>query len=122
MFLFLILIIIPERYKSASKKEFLTSIIHILNKYRKDILYNLLKNQEPNITQEEIKEEIKLKNKLIRFTHALPKFVGDDLNTYGPYDEEDVANLPEKVATVLIRRKKAQEISNREYFYILSIL
>ena len=91
------------------EKEFLTSITNTLNSYRKDILFNLLKNQLPEISKQETKEKTK-ETKLIRLTHTLPKFVGDDLNTYGPFEEEDVANLPEKVATVLINRNKAKEI------------
>jgi DNA replication initiation complex subunit (GINS family) len=93
------------------EKEFLTSITKNLNNYRGDILYNLLKNKIPEIKQEEIITTApKLTNTLIKFTHALPQFVGDDLNTYGPFEEEDVANIPEKVAQVLLTRKKAKEI------------
>ncbi len=91
------------------EKEMLKSITQNLNNYRRDILYNLLKSKTPEIIKEE-KEEIKQQNKLVRLTHALPQFVAEDLNTYGPFDEEDVVNLPEKAATVLINRNKAKEI------------
>lgn len=93
------------------EKEFLTATSYAFNKYRKDILFNLLKNKLPEVIKEkEVQEEIKSQNKLIRFMQALPKFIGDDLNTYGPFEEEDIANIPEKVANVLITRKKAEEI------------
>ena len=99
----------PELAKLLTEeKQLLAAITEILNKYRREILYNLLKNKLPEI-KKEVAEEIK-KNKLVRFAYALPKFVADDLNTYGPFEEEDIANLPEKVARVLINRKKAQEI------------
>ncbi len=94
----------------SEEKEFLSSVSKTLNKYRKDILFNLLKNKLPEISKEEIIQESTPKNKFIRFAQALPKFVGDDLNTYGPFEEEDMANIPEKVANVLINRKKAEEI------------
>ncbi len=95
--------ILPE------EKELFISITHLLNKYRKEILFNLLKNQLPEITKEENKEKIP-ENKLVRLTHPLPKFVDDKLNIYGPSEEEDVLNLPEKVAQVLINRNRAKEI------------
>lgn len=105
---------VQEKPSSASllqeEKELLTAITKVLNKYRKEVLFNLLKNQHPEVTEEVSAEKVKLQNKLVRFTHALPKFVGDDLNTYGPFEEEDIANLPERVAAVLITRKRAQEI------------
>lgn len=93
----------------TEEKEMLKSITQNLNNYRRDILYSLLKSKTPEITQEE-KVEIKPQNKLVRLTHALPQFVAEDLNTYGPFDEEDVVNLPEKAASVLINRNKAKEI------------
>lgn len=91
------------------EKDLLTSITGLFNKYRKDILFNLLKNKLPEIEREEAKEKSP-ENKLIRLTKALPKFVGDDLQVYGPFDEEDVANLPEKVANVLIKTNRAMLI------------
>jgi DNA replication initiation complex subunit (GINS family) len=48
--------------------------------------------------------------KLVRFINAVPRFVGDDLNIYGPYEEQDVANLPQKVVKVLIDKNRAEEI------------
>ena len=56
-------------------------------------------------TQEEASD-----TKLVRFINAVPKFVGDDLNIYGPYEEQDVANLSERVAKVLVDKNRAEEI------------
>lgn len=94
----------------AEEKELLISITHLLNKYRKEILFNLLKNKLPEITKEEQITEKPRENKLIRLTHPLPKFVGDDLNVYGPSEEEDILHLPEKVANVIISRNRGKEI------------
>ena len=48
--------------------------------------------------------------KLIRFLAAVPQFMGEDMREYGPYDEEDVAKLPEGIATLLIEKERAEEI------------
>ena len=49
-------------------------------------------------------------NKLVRFVHAVPKFVGPELEEYGPFQEEDVANLPSEVANVLITKGRAEAL------------
>ena len=46
----------------------------------------------------------------MRFLHQVPKFVGPELEEYGPFGEEDIANLPAEVADVLINKGKAEEI------------
>jgi len=49
---------------------------------------------------------------LIRFIHSVPKFVGTDSNIYGPFTKEDIANLPEKTAGILIRKNRAEKIQH----------
>lgn len=91
-------------------------LIKRLSTSRKDILFNLLSAKLPSLEKtKDIKTEEKEKNstKLVRFLHSTPKFVGDDLNTYGPYENEDIGNLPLKVAEVLIKSKRAEEIQTK---------
>jgi len=47
--------------------------------------------------------------KLVKFTNSVPKFVGPDLEIYGPYSENDTANLPDRVADILIQKNRAEE-------------
>lgn len=49
---------------------------------------------------------------LVRFIHSVPRFVGTDTNIYGPFIKEDLANLPEKTAQVLINKKRAEKIQH----------
>ncbi len=49
--------------------------------------------------------------KLIRFLHPVPRFVGRELEVYGPFDQEDIANLPKEIAEVLITKGRAEEIA-----------
>jgi DNA replication initiation complex subunit (GINS family) len=89
----------------------------LLNNYRADILYNLLKGEKVSlkkkkITPKDIKTKLNQKSegKLIRFLHSVPKFVADDLNIYGPFENEDMGNIPKKTADLLIKRNRAEEI------------
>lgn len=85
-----------------------------LNKYREVILKNMLNMNPPKIDEgekpKELKTDKKLETKLVRFLNPTPKFIGDDLNVYGPYDEEDIAALPSKVANVLIKKNRVESI------------
>jgi len=84
------------------------------NSYRTGILSNVLSENMPklDVKPKELKSQEKGEDKtrLIRFTHASPQFVGDDLNIYGPFEAEDIANLPIKVANLLIEKKRASYI------------
>ena len=67
---------------------------------------------EPQKQAEESPKEIK-PTKMIRFVNAVPKFVGKELEEYGPFEEEDVANLPTELANVLIEKGRAEEIQEQ---------
>ncbi len=49
---------------------------------------------------------------LVRFINSVPKFVGTDSNIYGPFIKEDIANLPEKTAQILIKKNRAEKIQH----------
>ncbi|MBS3163319.1 hypothetical protein J4427_01380 [Candidatus Woesearchaeota archaeon] len=94
------------------EQELFGSVISTLTSFKTSILDNLIRGKLPVIEQSKsIKsQDIDKNSRLVRFINAVPKFVGDDLNIYGPYEEHDVANLPEKVVKVLIDRNRAEEI------------
>ena len=95
------------------EKELYNSLVSTLNRFRKDILFNVLSLKNPESKFEskpkELKTGIKPNNKLVRFLHATPKFVGDNLQVYGPFEDEDLASLPLKVADILIKNERAEE-------------
>jgi DNA replication initiation complex subunit (GINS family) len=49
---------------------------------------------------------------LLRFLNPVPKFLGRDMEVYGPYESEEVANLPQELAEILIRKGRAEEIKS----------
>ncbi len=65
--------------------------------------------KEDSESSSEAKEDGK-KTKFIRFKVPVPKFVGKDLEVYGPFEEEDMASLPTDVANVLINKDRAEEM------------
>jgi DNA replication initiation complex subunit (GINS family) len=76
-----------------------------LKESRKELLNNLLDDEKPKVIKSE-QESIKT----VRILQAIPKFIGDDLNEYGPFNEEYIASLPIKVAELLIKKNRAEEI------------
>ncbi len=92
-------------------------LVSLLNNFRKNVLLNVLSLRTPDVHQKEepkeLKKDDKPNNRLIRFLHATPKFVGDDLKVYGPFEEEDVAALPLKVADILIKNGRAEDVNTR---------
>src|SRR3989344_1286484 len=93
--------------------KFYTALVALFDNYKNGILLNILQGKLPqikeSITNIENKSSEKT-NRLVRFLNAVPQFVGNDMNTYGPFDTEDVANLPEKVSEILIKNNRAEEI------------
>jgi len=53
-------------------------------------------------------QEKDLKNSLLRFTQDTGEFLGPDEKKLGPFRQGDIANLPKKVAEILINAGKAQ--------------
>ncbi len=50
--------------------------------------------------------------KLIRVIQPIPKFIGDDMNIYGPLEANDVVSISEDVANLLVNNKKAEFMKN----------
>ena len=100
------------------EKMFYDGVLGIFNQFREGVLLNLQHAKVPEIKEaekqeeeaeakEEKEEEESLKN--IKFMHAVPRFVGPDLQEYGPFDEGDTAKLDPEVASVLINKGRAEE-------------
>ena len=124
--------IIDESLFLEEEKQFFDRTVQLLNDYRQGILQNILNIEAPTVSHatptsnpapstpnhtptpatpppppepEQPKE-----TKLVRFLNAVPKFVGKELEEYGPFDEEDIASLPIEIADVLLRKTRVEEI------------
>jgi len=105
-----------------NEKKFLEEIERILNAYRENVIYNVMDGKplfQIKHQEKEAREEIDAANdageetkttKLVRFLYSVPKFVGTELEEYGPFAEEDIANLPLEIVELLIGKGKVEEI------------
>jgi DNA replication factor GINS len=62
------------------------------------------------IKEREIRSEGKEKLLVVAITGDIPKFVGMDMQTYGPFKKGDVATLPEDNAKLLLDKKLAEAV------------
>ena len=49
---------------------------------------------------------------VLRFVQEIPALVGFDMKTYGPFEPEDIANLPPENARILIKQGVAVEVDS----------
>ena len=91
------------------EKQLYNSLISLFSRFKDGILTNILDGKKIILKAEAI-EQKQTNNKLVRFLNAIPKFMGEDMNNYGPFKPEDIANLPEKVAQILLKNNMAEEI------------
>lgn len=96
------------------EKDLYSTLIEHFNAFRSGIMYNLLNAKKPKVIKplqsktEEVNEASI--NKLVRFMQAVPQFMGEDMNVYGPFEAEDIANLPIIISEVLIKSNKVEEL------------
>jgi DNA replication initiation complex subunit (GINS family) len=103
-------------------------ITNVLFKYRSSILLRLMEGNAPETkdlksgaidsnnekigqnTDFSANEGQKHKNSTLKveFLSSVPEFVGLDLEDYGPFNENDVIELPEQIASVLVENKVAK--------------
>jgi len=62
---------------------------------------NTAENTDNNIAPDKIN---------LKFLKPIGKFVGEELETYGPFDEGDIANIPKSIAKLLIDKEEAEKV------------
>lgn len=116
-----------------NERRFFDEIVKVLDVFRNGVIDNVIEGKQISaltIGSEKINETAdesaqiksganpvaaedneKAKNiKLVRFLYPVPKFVGKELEEYGPFEEEDIANLPADIADILIGKGRVEEI------------
>ncbi len=59
-------------------------------------------------SEKETQEKKDLNNSRIRILKEVPSFVGSDMKEYGPFKEKEEVELPQKTASLLIKRELAE--------------
>ena len=98
-----------------NRKEILGAILNPKPEFKEasgETIHEVRPQLEPVASVEQTKKEQELDKdmKMIRFTKAVPKFVGLDLEIYGPFEEDDFASLPKEISDVLIEKGRAEEV------------
>ncbi len=101
-----------------NERRFLDEVVKVLDTFRSDIINNIIDGKhasEMTMQKEALDEKDNQpkegkSTKLVRFLCSVPKFVGKELEEYGPFAEEDIANLPAEIAGVLIGKGRVEEI------------
>lgn len=111
-----------------SEEKALFEKIHVeLYRHRLSVLNNVLEGKIPLIVQTQNVPVGQATNKdadsdtlddfndgtikSVRFIKPVPRFLGTELETYGPYEENDIASLPSKIANILIKKSRAEEMN-----------
>jgi len=89
---------------------FYESVLANLNQYRQSILVKIQNLRSPDIptTTTHTPNTQEPSTTSVKFTQPIESFVDEDLQLYGPYDINDEAELPQKLAQVLIKQGKAE--------------
>jgi len=89
----------------VSEKGLYDEIKEVCDRYRDKDAADIPKPVEPEKPVEDIE---------VKFLAPVPKFVGRELETYGPFDSGDVANLPTEIAKVLIKKDRAEAVQDKD--------
>ena len=94
------------------ERKFYNEIMGILDRFRTGIIEQVIAGKRLEKKQEAREEShhASKDTKIVRFIHSVPKFVGRGLEEYGPFQEEDVANLPSEIAELLVSKGRVEEI------------
>ena len=87
------------------EKMLFDSLVETLDKYRKNLLLDLFAGKTPV-------KEVQKEMTHVKFLSQVPKFVGPELEVYGPFDANSETDLPPAIASVLINKGRAEEIKD----------
>ncbi|MBW2991845.1 hypothetical protein KY345_01365 [Candidatus Woesearchaeota archaeon] len=100
-----------------SEAKLYEKLVDLFDQFRQGVLLNLLEGKDIDLkelqpviaekSEEEQKEENNLKK--VKFLYDVPKFVGENLEVYGPFEQEEIAELPKEIAVLLVEKGRAQE-------------
>jgi len=105
--------LISTSHLLAEEKEMLNHFQKILDAFRVSVLGNVLSGKIPELpglktSEAEQEPSAPIRKKAVKLKKAVPQFMGTELEVYGPFEAGDVANLPEKIANLLVQKDRAE--------------
>ena len=94
--------------KMMGYAEVVENKIDDIKKVMEDMRPNEIIDERPEVEpepEEPKPEPIGNPKKLLKMLSDIPKFVGFDMETYGPFDKGEMSNLPNEVAEILLSRE-----------------
>jgi DNA replication initiation complex subunit (GINS family) len=107
----------------SSEQSFFDQVYDILYSYRNSILLNVLEGREmivPEKPAEKTADAAVVQASMpfiddgivsVRFIKPVPRFLGPELEQYGPFEENDIASLPSKIVKILVYKQRAELIN-----------
>ena len=95
----------------SQKKEVTVTTPSIVAESQPIVMEQPMVQQEETSPQQEQNEPTPLDagpSIVVRFMHAVPKFVGKSLEGYGPFVEDEIAKLPKEIADILVQKGRAE--------------
>ena len=102
------------------EKDFFNAQIKLISEFRYDVLEPVLTSQKPGsraledkLEQKDLNMAVKEENtelKKVKVTEAIPKFVGVDLEIYGPFSQHEEIELHPEIAEMLVKTNRAKVI------------
>ena len=88
----------------SQEKELFMSLVDILEQQRIRFQGNLPQVSSP---QQTLHSELRA----VKFLAPVPRFLGPELEEYGPFRQSDTAILPPKIVDILVKKNHAEEIT-----------
>lgn len=89
------------------EKELYSEVVATIRRYRDDALASVG-------LKEETHEENTLNHIRVKVLQYIPKFVGTDCKTYGPYSGGEIVELPPEIADILLARNFAEVVEDEK--------
>ncbi len=92
------------------EKRFFENLVQVLKDYKQNVVFNVLAGNAPKMPGSVKLEKEETKKVKIELTDDVPRFIGEEMEAYGPFSQGNTADLPEQIANILINKGRARKI------------
>ncbi len=97
------------------EKKLFKTVVDILNEAKESILFSVISGTVPKVSvpsgmKEEPKQTSQSSALKVMFLNNVPKFVGKEMEEYGPFTKEQIVDLPSQVANILVNKGHAKKV------------